>query len=45
MSQNLPSTNLIPALLTDAALYKDGVGQLGVGSIEMPDFEIGRAHV
>ena len=39
MSQNLPSTNLIPALLTDAALYKDGVGQLGVGSIEMPDFE------
>lgn len=39
MSQNLPSTNLIPALLTDASIYKDGVGLLGVGSIEMPDFE------
>lgn len=39
MSQTLPSTNLIPALLTDASIYKDGVGLLGVGSIEMPDFE------
>lgn len=39
MSQNLPSTNLILALLTDAAIYKDGIGLLGVGSIEMPDFE------
>ena len=39
MSQHLPSTNLIPTLLTDAAIYKDGIGQLGVGSIEMPDFE------
>lgn len=39
MSQHLPSSNIIPALLTDAAVYKDGVGQLGVASIELPDFE------
>lgn len=38
MSQ-LPSSNLIPALLTDASIYKDGVGLLGVGSIELPNFE------
>lgn len=39
MSQHLPSSNLIPALLTDANIYKDGVGLLGVGSIEIPNFE------
>lgn len=40
MSQYLPSTNIIPALLTDASIYKDGVGLLGIGNIEMPDFEM-----
>lgn len=35
----LPGSNLIPALLTDAAIYKDGKELLGVGNLEMPDFE------
>lgn len=38
MSQ-LTGTNIIPALLTDARIYKDGVGLLGVGSLELPSFE------
>lgn len=39
MSQILPSTNLIPAVLTNAKVYKDGVDQLGVATVEAPDFE------
>ena len=36
---NLPSTNLIPAVLTNARVYKDGIAQLGVATVEMPDLE------
>ena len=39
MSQILPATNLIPAVLTNAKVYKDGVDQLGVATVEAPDFE------
>lgn len=35
----LPSSNLIPTVLTNAAVYKDGGALLGVGSVEMPNFE------
>lgn len=35
----MPASNLIPSLLTDAKIYKDGTGLLGVGSVELPDFE------
>ncbi len=38
-NQHLPSTNIIPALLTDASVYRDGNVLLGVGSLELPDFE------
>lgn len=36
---NLPSSNLIPAVLTNARVYKDGGALLGVASVDMPDFE------
>lgn len=36
---NLPSSNLIPAVLTNARVYKDGATLLGVASVDMPDFE------
>lgn len=36
---NLPSSNLIPAVLTNARVYKNGAAQLGVATVEMPDFE------
>lgn len=39
MSQALPATNLIPAVLTNAKVYKDGVDQLGVATVDAPDFE------
>lgn len=39
MNQVLPVTNLVPALLTNAKIYKDGRDLLGLGSVEMPDFE------
>lgn len=39
MSQTLPVTNLIPAVLTNAKIYRDGVDMLGLGTVEMPDFE------
>lgn len=39
MSQTLPVTNPIPSVLTNAKVYRDGVDQLGVGTVEMPDFE------
>ncbi len=38
MSQ-LTATNLIPSVLTNAKVYKDGVDQLGVATVESPDFE------
>lgn len=38
MSQ-LAGTNVIPAVLTDARVYKDGGGLLGIGNVELPDFE------
>ena len=40
MSQALPATNLIPAVLTNAKVYKDGVDQLGVATVDAPDFVI-----
>lgn len=36
---HITGTNVIPALLTDARIYKDGDVLLGVGSIELPSFE------
>lgn len=38
MSQ-LPSTNIIPSLLTNARIYKSGNVLMGVGTLELPDFE------
>lgn len=38
MSQ-LPVTNLIPSVLTNARVYREGTGLLGVATVEMPDFE------
>ncbi len=38
MSQ-LPVTNLIPSVLTNARVYREGAGLLGVPTVEMPDFE------
>lgn len=38
MSQ-LPQSNLIPAVLTNARIYKEGNVLLGVASVDMPDFE------
>lgn len=35
----LAQTNLIPALLEDARIYKDGYVLLGVGNIELPSIE------
>lgn len=35
----LPATNLIPSLLTNAKVYRDGRDLLGVADVEMPDFE------
>ncbi|MDR2821044.1 MAG: phage major tail tube protein [Desulfovibrio sp.] len=41
MSQaiSIPVTNPIPALLTNAKIYRDGADQLGVGTVELPNFE------
>ncbi|MDR3361310.1 MAG: phage major tail tube protein [Desulfovibrio sp.] len=41
MSQAIatPVTNPIPALLTNAKIYRDGADQLGVGTVELPNFE------
>lgn len=39
MSQSLPVTNPIPSVLTNAKIYRDGVDQIGVGTVEVPDFE------
>jgi P2 family phage contractile tail tube protein len=41
MSQaiSVPVTNPIPALLTNAKIYRDGADQLGVGTVELPNFE------
>lgn len=36
---NLPSSNIIPAVLTNARVYKDGQAQLGVATAELPDLE------
>ncbi len=36
---NLPTTNIIPSILTNARIYKDGIGLLGVASVELPSFE------
>lgn len=38
MSQ-LPASNLIPSVLTNAKVYREGVDQLGVGTVELPDLE------
>lgn len=35
---SLPSTNLIPSVLTNARIYKDGNVLLGVATIELPSF-------
>jgi P2 family phage contractile tail tube protein len=41
MSQSIamPVTNPIPALLTNAKIYRSGADQLGVGTVELPNFE------
>lgn len=39
MSQTLPFANIVPALLTNAKVYRDGVDLLGLGSVELPDLE------
>ncbi len=36
---NLPSTNLIPSVLTNARIYKEGNVLLGAAKIDLPDFE------
>jgi P2 family phage contractile tail tube protein len=35
----MPVTNPIPSLLTNAKIYRDGADQLGVGTVELPNFE------
>lgn len=35
----LPSSNLIPSVLTNAKIYRDGIDLLGIADVEMPDFE------
>jgi P2 family phage contractile tail tube protein len=35
----MPVTNPIPALLTNAKIYRDGADLLGVGTVELPNFE------
>lgn len=35
----LPATNLIPTLLTNAKVYRDGKDLLGIADLELPDFE------
>jgi P2 family phage contractile tail tube protein len=41
MSQSvtMPITNPIPALLTNAKIYRNGADQLGIGNVELPSFE------
>jgi P2 family phage contractile tail tube protein len=41
MSQavSIPVTNPIPSLLTNAKIYRNGADQLGVGNVELPNFE------
>ncbi len=40
MSDNaLAITNPIPAVLTNAKIYREGLDQLGVGNLELPAFE------
>lgn len=36
---SIPVTNPIPALLTNAKIYRSGADQLGVGTVELPNFE------
>ncbi len=36
---DMPVTNPIPALLTNAKIYRDGADQLGAGTLELPNFE------
>lgn len=38
-TSNLPLTGGIPAVLTNAKIYRDGIDLLGVASVELPDFE------
>ncbi len=36
---NLPNTNLIPSVLTNARVYRDGGVQLGIAKVELPSIE------
>lgn len=39
MATSLAVTNPIPSLLTNAKVYREGADQLGVATVEMPNFE------